>query len=388
MSAPPAPKARLRRPAVLAAFSLAAAACAGATVRRDEGVPQDQPARVVEMRWRAQINERGLFAARPEECATGAIVGDRLILGSRAGVVVALRISDGRILWSTSVSGAVDSETLYDERHGQVYVGTDDGTLYAMDPSSGAVRWSHRSKGAIERRPTADADSVYVATAADRVFALDARTGKQRWQYDREPPEGFTIHGHAGPRLMGNLLLAGFSDGFLVALRPTNGEVAWARSLAAASEQYVDVDSTPVPYRDLVVASSYSGGLYAVAATNGDVRWRVGVEGAGTVQVAGDRFFFAAPREGLTALTPEGQILWRQGLAQAGDLTPPQEAGRYLLFTGSRAGLFVVNRTSGALLQLFNPGRGMCAAPALDADRRTAYVLANSGWVYALQISP
>ncbi len=105
---------------------------------------------------------------------------------------------------------------------------------------------------------------VYAASATDWVVALDPATGKWRWQYEREMPEGFTIHGYAGPRLHGNELLAGFADGYFVALGAANGEVLWARSLATASEQFVDVDTTPALLGELAYVASYSGGLCAI----------------------------------------------------------------------------------------------------------------------------
>jgi outer membrane protein assembly factor BamB len=249
------------------------------------------------------------------------------------------------------------------------------------------VRWSYRSKGAIERPPEVDQELVYFTTANDRVVAVEAATGKWRWQYERETPEGFTIHGHSGARLHAGALFAGFSDGFLVALQAGSGQVIWARSLAAATEQFVDVDATPALFGDTVIASSYSGGLYALADRNGDVRWRRGIEGASALRIDGGRLYVAAPREGLAAFTPDGQVLWRQGLADAGDLTPPQAAGPYLIFSGSRAGLFIVERASGRLLQLFNPGHGACAAATIAGDGHDVYLLANSGTVYALRLN-
>jgi outer membrane protein assembly factor BamB len=129
------------------------------------------------------------------------VVGNRLIIGSRAGQVVALELADGKIAWQTPVSGGVDAEARFDPSYGQVYVGTDDGFVYAVDPQSGGIRWSYRGKGAIERRPELGGDAIYVASAADRLVALEPRTGKSIWQYERESPEGFTIHGHSGPRL-------------------------------------------------------------------------------------------------------------------------------------------------------------------------------------------
>jgi outer membrane protein assembly factor BamB len=366
---------------------LLALACAETTVRRAEVPERDYPAGVTSLRWRTALHQQGTFTARPEECATGAVVGDRLVIGSRAGNLVALALDDGRILWSTPVSGGVDSEARYDARKGLVYLGTDDGTVFAVDPANGKTRWSWKGKGAIERRPELGGDAVYVASSADRVVALEPETGRVLWQYERETPEGFTIHGHSGPRLHRGTVYSGFSDGFLVALNAGTGDVLWARSLAAASEQYVDVDSTPaILGEDTLLASSYSGGLYALASGTGDVRWRLGIEGAGTPQVIEGRLYFAAPREGLAALTPRGDVLWRQGLAEAGDVTPPLGIGPFLVFSGSRSGLFVVERASGRLLELFNPGRGMCAAAALGPDGHTLYALANSGTVYAVAL--
>jgi outer membrane protein assembly factor BamB len=362
--------------------------CAGATARRADPPQRDYPAGVTSLRWRTAIHERGLFEPRPEECASGVVLGDRLVIGSRAGNAVALDLRDGRILWSTPLSGGIDSEARYDDVHRQVYLGTDDGLVYALDPNSGATRWSYRGKGAIERRAELGGDAIYVSSATDRVVALEPRTGRLLWQYERESPEGFTIHGHAGPRLHRGLVYTGFSDGYLVALNAGTGDLVWTRSLATASEQYVDVDATPALFgEDLLLASSYSGGLYALTTSSGDVRWRLGVEGASSVRVIDGRLYFSAPRDGLTALTPTGDILWRQGLADAGDLTPPFGVGPYLLFSGSRAGLFIVERERGRLLEIFNPGRGMCAGAALGADGRTVYALSNSGSVYALTIN-
>jgi hypothetical protein len=79
--------------------------------------------------------------------------------------------------------------------------------------------------------------------------------------------------------------------------------------------------------------------------------------------------------------------VWRQGLTAAGDLTRPLVLGRYLVFSGSRAGLFIVDRSTGELLELFNPGQGVCAAPTIDLAARRLYVLSNGGSLYALDLA-
>jgi outer membrane protein assembly factor BamB len=370
-----------------ALFLLALSGCAEATVRQlNPGDPPARRAGVLQIRWRTQLHEHGLFEASPQECATGVLAHDHLVIGSRAGSVVGVDVAHGHVDWVTTTSGGIDSEARFDPARDTVYLGADDGNFYAFDAKRGSVRWSYRSKGAIERPPETDGNAVYVATAADRVFSLDAATGKWRWGYERETPEGFTIHGYAGPRLNGRSLLSGFADGFLVSLAADSGEVLWARSLAAVSEQFVDVDSTPVIDGGATYVSSYSGGVYALDAKDGSVRWRLGIEGAGSLSLADHQIYLAAPRLGVQALSVSGQLLWRQGLTSAGELTTPMAVGPYLIFSGSRAGMFVVDRQTGELLELFNPGSGVCAAPTVSPERQTLYVLSNGGALYALDL--
>jgi outer membrane protein assembly factor BamB len=382
----------LRRSAALAVCALSVSlalsvhGCGSGALHRATEERHEYPAGVVQMRWRTVIHPYAASDAQPEECATGALVGSRLILGSRAGQVAALDTGNGHVIWSVPIAGGVDSEARFDPARAQVYLGSDDGIFYAIDPQDGKIRWSYRGKGSVESRPEVGPVLLYFTSAANRVVALEAATGKRRWQYDREAPEGFSIHGHAGPRLGGDVVYTGFDDGYLVALGAETGELRWARSLAAASDQFVDVDSTPVLRDDLVIAASYSGGLYALRAKDGETVWRMGVEGAVALRAGSSRLYAASPREGLAAVTMQGRIEWRQGMAQAGDLTPPQEVGPYLVFSGGRAGLFVLERSNGQLLQIFDPGRGMCAAPLIDAERREIYVLANSGTLYALSL--
>jgi outer membrane protein assembly factor BamB len=367
--------------------ALALVACAETTARHLDG--RDAPAHragVLQIRWRAQLHEHGLFEASPQECATGVVAHGRLVIGSRADSVVGVDVNHGHVDWATPISGGIDSQARFDPARDIVYVGADDGNFYALDADRGSVRWSYHSKGAIERPPEIDASNVYVATAADRVFSLDAATGKWRWGYERETPEGFTIHGYAGPRLAGRSLLSGFADGYLVSLAADNGEVLWARSLASVSEQFVDVDSTPALDGESMYVSSYSGGLYALDTKDGGIRWRLGIEGASGLTFANQQIYLAAPRLGVQALNASGHLLWRQGLTAAGELTAPIVVGPYLIFSGSRAGMFVIDRQTGELLETFNPGSGVCAAPTVDADQQALYVLSNGGALYALDL--
>jgi outer membrane protein assembly factor BamB len=379
--------ARHARPGVgIAGLFLAALACSTATVRREDAVHREYPAGVAHMRWRTSLNPHPLTEPQPEECATGALIGHKLVLGTRGGQVVGVDVGTGAVAWSTRIVGGVDGNARYDSPRGQVYVGSDDGHLYALEPEQGTIRWSAKFKGPIERAPEIAADGLYLATAADRVYALDATNGKTRWQYERETPEGFTIHGHAAPVRHGDLVYAGFSDGYLAALRAGTGELQWSRSLAAASEEFVDVDATPGLSQGTLFAASFSGGLYGLRPKDGEVLWHTLIDGVSALALGEESLYAVSAREGVAALSRQGNLLWRQGLPNSGDLTLPVEVGPYLVFSGSREGLFIVDRKTGKLLTVFDPARGMCAGPTVDREGRALYVLANSGTLYALDL--
>ena len=371
---------------MLAGSAVAALACSTATVRRDVAEHHDYPAGVAQMRWHTPIHAHPPAEGHPEECATGALVGHRLVLGSRAGAVVGVDVGSGAVSWSTPIPGGVDGDARYDQQRGQVYVGSDDGYLYAIEPEAGKIRWSAKFRGAIEHGPEIAGDGLFLATAADRVFAVDPTDGKARWQYERETPEGFTIHGNAAPRRHGDMVYAGFSDGYLAALRADTGELVWSRSLAGASDQFVDVDATPIVEGDNLFAASFSGGLFGLRPKDGEVLWHTLIDGTNAIALGTGNLYAVSSREGLAAVSLQGNILWRQGLPAAGDLTVPVEIGPYLVFSGSREGLFIVDRRSGKLLQVFDPARGMCAAPTVDQQGGALYVLANGGVLYALDL--
>jgi outer membrane protein assembly factor BamB len=376
------------RSALLLALAAVALGCAGTTARRlDADATPPHPAGALRILWRTNLHDHALFEPAPEECASGVLAGGRFVIGSRGASVVGVAPDTGHVDWATEVSGGIDSAAVLDAVRGQVYLGADDGSFFAIDPLTGKIRWTYRGKGAIERPAEVGPELVYVGSAADRIVALEAATGKWRWQYERDMPEGFTIHGYAGPRLRGTQLISGFADGYVVALTAAAGDVLWARSLAAASDQFVDVDTTPTLRDDVAYVASYSGGLYGIDPRDGSVRMRIAIEGVGDITADAQRLYFVAPRLGLHATTRDGNVVWRQGLTQAGDLTQPVIFGRYLLFSGSKAGMFVVDRETGALVELFNPGHGMCAPPTLDVAQRKVYILSNSGALYALSLS-
>ena len=251
---------------------------------------------------------------------------------------------------------------------GLVYVGADDGGLYAFDAATGEQRWVYRAHGPIASQPVYADASLYFTSGENRVYALDARLGKWKWQYDREAPESFTIRGYPSPLVVGNRVYVGFSDGYLACLSAASGDVAWARSLAGDQTRFIDVDSTPLFYHDTLYVSAYATGVYALDPKDGSTKWRFDVEGATTVRARGSRLYFTASKSGLHALDLDGHLLWRQALAEGGELSAPTVVQSYVLVSSSHGGTYVADARERAALSVLLAR----ARRDLGADERRA----------------
>jgi polyvinyl alcohol dehydrogenase (cytochrome) len=69
---------------------------------------------------------------------------------------------------------------------GRVFVGSDNGTVYALDAGTGCTYWSFKADGGVRAAPSVgragNRDVVYFGDLKANVFALDAVTGEQIWK--------------------------------------------------------------------------------------------------------------------------------------------------------------------------------------------------------------
>lgn len=377
---------KLRRITLALALASTLSSCGAANYRLDEPLAQRvvAPREVLRLRWRRSLVTREFMDYRPQEWASAAIDRGVIYVGSSRARFEAIDARDGRVIWGVRTEAGVASTPLLAAE--TVYFGAGDGKVYAVERATGRVRWTYATQGTIDRAPVLADDRILLFTSSEgRIYALDAKTGAWRWQYDREAPEGFTIQGYAGVALRGGIAYTGFSDGMLVALKVYTGDVVWTRSLAGGKTQFVDVDTTPVFDGDSLLAASYAGGVHALAPDNGSVRWQYPVEGASDLLIHGSSIYLTAPRVGLMALDRTGRLRWRQAVA-LGVPSRPVPFGDYLLVTGTETGLYVVRRDEGELLQYFDPGHGMSAAPAAGSGLVVA--LSNQGQLYAFSLAP
>jgi outer membrane protein assembly factor BamB len=342
------------------------------------------------LQWKFVTADR-LTEVAPQEFAQAAVYADTVFVGSASGWFYALRASNGTVRWRKRF-GAVITRPFVGG--GMIYIGTADGTMLAADAQTGDEKWRYQSRGPIEQPPIVTTDLVVFANEADQVVALDTISGKFKWQFKSETPEEYTLRGHAGVTIDGDLIYTGFSNGTLVALRKDTGSVAWSTSLKADADRFVDVDATPIVIDDSVYTSSSSGGVYALDKSTGLVRWRLpfwdaalpsSTGNVGGLSSDGKVLYVSVADLGVHALDLSGNILWRVGARGGGEPAEPVIYRDLLIYALAGDGMFLADRRTGETLEWFQPGNGISSAPTVTADGRL-FVMSNRGILYAFDL--
>lgn len=84
--------------------------------------------------------------------------------------------------WEFDTDAAVRSSPAVVD--GTVYVGSDDGHLYAIETSSGDLEWSFETEAPIESSPAVMGQTVYVGSDDGHLYAVSVHTGEKRWEFE------------------------------------------------------------------------------------------------------------------------------------------------------------------------------------------------------------
>ena len=273
---------------------------------------------------------------------TPAIADGSLYVGTYDGVVSALALDDGEILWQNKVGGSAAASPTYLD--GKLYLAVEhappDGSVVEMDAETGEVEWRDRrptnhphSTVAIDREhgrlifgsndgycyawsfpelerewaydtggdvklPLAISEGVAVVPSwAGTVTGLDVEDGSMLWEFETDGGE--TSKDGPNPIRTGGVMCApavhdgevyvGSHDTNAYAIDLHSGEKLWATETGGW------ITGSAVATNDHVLVGSYDAKLYALDRDDGSVTWTA--EGRGDVTsapaVTGDGIYYA-----------------------------------------------------------------------------------------------
>ena len=233
--------------------------------------------------WKFKTNGRVISSAL--------VVGDLVYVGSFDGSLYAVNRADGTQRWKFDTQGPITSSPAYHD--GLVYILSMDGNVYAVGADSGTVRWKFATKG--ERRFTAPGihgaiprtermpdpfdvftsspaiagNTVYFGSGDQHVYALDAATGSLRWSF----ATGDVVH--ASPAVVDGVVFIGSWDRNLYAIDAETGKERWRYVTGNDTVIYnqIGIASSAAVAGDVVVVGGRDGKFHAVDRRSGSVRW-------------------------------------------------------------------------------------------------------------------
>lgn len=342
--------------------------------------------------------------------------------------------------WRLQTGGAVySSPVIYD---GVVYIGSNDGFLYAIDEVDGDVLWKFDAQSTISSSPAITTTAVLFAARDGRLYSLSRKTGKLIWSL----PTGLELPlawGHesgdfilSSPTIVADQVLFGSGDGFLYCATLKAGRVLWKFKTGGR------VRSTPAYADGSAFVGSQDGRIYCVDFKTGIQKWRYDTEGVGfdsskfgfdrkTIQSSpsvANGVVFVGARDGfLYALAADdGKLRWRfdhevswvnssaalvgntvyatssdMRFVQSVDAQTGKENWRLktegvvwsspavsgsMIYVGDGAGaLYAIDRTTGKELWRYNCINRIHSSPAVNRGR--LYFGSENGGVYALNVS-
>ncbi len=306
--------------------------------------------------------------------AIAAPVWTQFRMGPQNNAVVGGRLET---TWRIETGGQISASPAIMD--GTLYVGNNDGSLFAIDVTSGQVLWKAHvpnplmsdplvygnvvivGEGDPTSRTSSPSEPVMVGQGASALIAFDRSSGEIRWQ---TPLSGSAM---PTPAIIDGILVNHDGAGYINGLDPATGKKRYARWLGSMASMTAVL---PVGRGDFVTSGVGSNAVWRLHADGGGVVWRSafskGASGIGDCPPVsdGDRIYcdYVSP-------------VWPDTSTVIGNLTAQRV---YALRVDDGAPLWDVALESGSL-----PIRNEAAIPLLSGD--LLYLgSAIAPWMHAL----
>jgi outer membrane protein assembly factor BamB len=288
-----------------------------------------------------------------------AVAGLTAYFGTQDGHLVAINTVTGGQRWSVALgSSPVKSSPAVDTASGLGFVGSENGNFYAFHLSTGKLAWTDSTGGVVDSSPTVAGGVVYVGSNSGKIEALNETTGAVVWSAPIASP------GTSSPAVdtANNIVVIGDSSGNITAFTATGssaGQVLWAHKTGGP------VTDVPVITNGTVYVASNDGNEYSLNEKTGAVNWSSPIGGTPSLTqvVTGNSVYVGSSNGEFESLDPStGARNWQnQTTAPVTGIS----AAQAVVFAESSNGDLTGYRTSGEVIWLDKAGNALGTAPAV-----------------------
>jgi outer membrane assembly lipoprotein YfgL len=312
-----------------------------------------------------------------------AVLGNQVWVGSSDGSVVALDAAAGRELWRAQAGAPLAAGVGSDGN--TVAVVTVANELVAIE--AGRVVWRARLGVGVFTPPLVAGRRVFVLGADRSLRAFDAANGARLWQQNR-PGDALSLRQAGLLMALGDTLVAG-QQGRLAGFDPNSGALRWDSVIASPRgtneiERLVELVAGVSRQGNQLCVRAFQAAVGCVDTTRGTTVWSRAA--AGSAGVAGDdNLVFGTEATGRVQAwqRASGEPAWNSDRFLHRGLTAPVVVGRSVVFGDAAGFVHMLSRQDGSVLnRLSTDGAGLAAAPVLAGDTLVAVTRKGAvfGW--------
>jgi outer membrane protein assembly factor BamB len=307
----------------------------------------------------------------------------------------------GKRVWQNDLTPKTDDDSLFGGgiavAEGKVFVTTPFAKLIALDEKTGKPVWQVDAPSPMRAPPAVSDGRVFTITIDNQLVVYATDDGRRLWS-NAGVEEAAGLLGGATPAVLGNVVVAAYTSGDLLAFDVVSGNTLWSDNLAGrtggnAVAALTDIRGRPVIDRDRVIAIGNGGVMATIDLHRGGRVWDNGLGGTQMPWASGDFIYVVTSGSEVVCLTrEEGRIKWVQSLPPFEDMEAKEDpiywsgpvlVSDRLLVTGSNGIALAISPYTGKVLgKQTLPGRSHL--PPVVANK-TVYMLSDDADLIALR---
>ncbi len=324
--------------------------------------------------------------------------GSSVYAADRNGLVKALDTDSGVEIWSVNLAektgflsanipAMLSGGLTVSGEH--VYVGTERGTLIALNANDGEIAWTANAGGEVLSRPEVSDGLVLVHTGNGLLQAFDTASGEQRWSLNLDTPS-LSVRGESAPAVAMGAAFVGGDNGRVSAVMLGQGQIIWQQRISQTTgtteiSRLNDVDMTPVVADGRVYTIAYNGNLVAMDMRSGQILWKRDFGSVNELVLDGESLYVVDQDDNVYGLrAADGVTMWSQDKLLHRNLSAPEIFNGYLVVGDGEGYLHWLDTSNGQFVaQNKLNSSGILSRPSIAGDK--LMVQARDGRLYLLR---